>query len=160
MAKVTVLNCWAAEKYSLPVPVVSFNEWNGLEPNQRHTYPLGTHHKDVQRIWCDDIEDEMDSRYRMFDYIDALKILTFLDKYAGEDIMVHCAAGVSRSPATAKFMIDYLGYEKDLEWNHSAGFFDRHNTHIYYTLKRAILDHPNIQLKLKGFKNGQEIQRY
>lgn len=35
MAKVTVLNCWAAEQYALPVPVVSFNEWNGLEPGQR-----------------------------------------------------------------------------------------------------------------------------
>lgn len=149
MAKVTVLNCWAAEKYDPPVPVISFNEWSGLAPNERHTYPLGTHHKDVQRIYCDDIESEVDSTYRMFDYIDALKIITFLGKYPGEDIMVHCAAGVSRSPACAKFMIDYLGYERDFAHNYTVGFFDAHNTHVYYTLKRAILDHPQIQQRLQ-----------
>ena len=153
MAKVTVLNCWNAETYPLPVPVVSFNEWNGLTPGERHTYPLGTHHKDVQRIYCDDVEDQIDSSYRLFDYIDALKILTFLEKYPGEDIMVHCAAGVSRSPACAKFMVDYLGYELD-EINGTPDFFKCHNTHVYYTLKRAIFDHQRIQQKLKDANNG------
>lgn len=149
MAKVTFLNCWKAEEYPLPVPVVSFNEWNGLEPGQRHTYPLGTHHKDVQLIYCDDVPDAPDNTYRVFDYIDAIKILTFLDKYPGEDIMVHCAAGVSRSPGLVKFMIDYLGYKQDLEINGSADAFKCHNTQVYYTLKRAILDHPKIQQRLQ-----------
>lgn len=149
MAKVTVLNCWAAETYEHPVPVISFNEWNGLAPNERHTYPLGTHHKDVQRIYCDDVPEAPDSSYRVFDYIDALKIITFLGKYPGEDIMVHCAAGVSRSPGCAKFMIDYLGYERDFARNYSVGFFDAHNTQVYYTLKRAILDQPKIHHALR-----------
>lgn len=138
--KVTVLNCWNAEKYRPAVPVISFNEWNGLEPGKRHEYPLGTHHVDVQRIHCDDVENEVDSTYRLFDYIDAVKIITFLDKWRGQDIMVHCAAGVSRSPACAKFMVDYLGYKLD-SLNDFSNFFSHHNTHIYYTLKRAMLDH-------------------
>ena len=45
-------------------------------------------------------------------------------------------------------MIDYLGYELDTE--HSKPDYDRcHNTHVYYTLKRAIFDHPRIQQTLK-----------
>lgn len=154
MAKVTIMNAHGAEHYPLPVPVISFNEWCGLNPGERHTYPLGTHHKDVQRIYVDDIEDQVDASYRMFDYIDALKIFTFLDKYPGEDIMVHCAAGVSRSPACAKFMIDFLGYELDVI-NSSPDFFKCHNTHVYYTLKRAIFDHPRIQQSLKVANNVQ-----
>lgn len=156
MAKVTVLNCWAAEKYELPVPVISFNEWNGLEPGKRHMYPLGTHHVDIQRIYCDDVEDQIDDSYRLFDYIDALKIITFLDKYRGQDIMVHCAAGVSRSPACAKWMIDLLGYERDFEWNYTVGFFDMHNTHVYYTLKRTMLDHPSMIERIKEANLVQE----
>ena len=148
MAKVTILSALGASRYPLPVPVISFNEWNGLAPGERHTYPLGTHHVDVQRIYVDDIEEPIDASYRMFDYIDALKIFTFLEKYPGQDVLVHCAAGVSRSPACAKFMIDYLGYELDTE--HSKPDYDRcHNTHVYYTLKRAIFDHPRIQQTLK-----------
>ena len=150
MAKVTFLNCWNAETYPLSIPVISFNEWNGLEPNQRHTYPLGAHFKDVQRIYCDDVTEAPDSTYRLFDYIDALKIFTFLDKYPGEDIMVHCAAGVSRSPALVKFMIDYFGYKQDLELNGDPDAFKCHNTHVYYTLKRAIYDHPRIQQTLQA----------
>ena len=153
--KVTVLNCWNAEKFRLPVPVISFNEWNGLEPGERHTYPLGSHHVDVQRIYCDDVEDQIDASYRLFDYIDAIKIISFLDKYRGQDIMVHCAAGVSRSPACAKFMVEYLGYRLD-EFNSSSTFFDRHNTHIYYTLKRAMLDHTATILRIVEANHGKE----
>ncbi|ABY62895.1 virion structural protein [Pseudomonas phage 201phi2-1] len=153
--KVTVLNCWNAEKYRLPVPVISFCEWNGLAPNERHTYPLGTHHVDVQRIYCDDVEDQIDASYRLFDYIDAVKIITFLDKHRGQDIMVHCAAGVSRSPACAKFMLDYLGYRLD-EFNNHSNFFDRHNTVVYYNLKRAMLDHTGPIERIKAASYGKE----
>lgn len=151
--KVTVLNSWNAEKFALPVPVVSFNEWNGLEPGKRHEYPLGTHHVDVQRIYCDDVEEEIDSTYRLFDYIDAIKIITFLDKWRGQDVMVHCGAGVSRSPACAKFMLDYLGYSLD-SFNDRANFFDQHNTHVYYTLKRAMFDHPETIKRIKEANCG------
>jgi len=153
--KVTVLNCWNAEKYRLPVPVISFNEWNGLEPGKRHQYPLGSHHVDVQRIYCDDVETEIDSTYRLFDYIDAVKIISFLDKYRGQDIMVHCAAGVSRSPACAKFMVDFLGYRLD-EFNNFSNFFSRHNTHVYYTLKRAMLDHITTIERIRKANHGEE----
>lgn len=140
MPKVTVLNCWAAEVYPEPVPVISFNEWVGNAP-KANAYPLGTQHVDVQRIYCDDVEEHIDASYRLFDYLDAVKIITFLKKYAGQDIMVHCAAGVSRSPATAKWMVDFLGYTLDPVNQKIPAFFSRHNTHIYYTLKRAMLDH-------------------
>lgn len=153
--KVTVLNCWNAEKYPHPVPVISFNEWNGLEPGKRHTYPLGTHHVDIQRIYCDDVTDEVDSTYRLFDYIDALKIINFLDKYRGQDILVHCAAGVSRSPGCAKWMIEYLGYDMD-ELNDSPDFFRCHNTHIYYVLKRTMLDHMPTIDRIRRANYGKE----
>lgn len=149
--KVTVLNCFRAETYPHPVPVISFNEWYG---SKRVEYPLGTHHEDVQRIYCDDIEEEIDSTYRLFDYIDAIKIISFLDKYRGKDIMVHCAAGVSRSPACAKFMIDHLGYTLSDEFNYGDRFFDAHNTHVYYTLKRAMLDHLPMVQRIKDAHHG------
>ncbi len=156
--RVTVLNCWNAEKFGLPVPVISFNEWNGLESGKRHEYPLGTHHVDIQRIYCDDVEEEIDASYRLFDYIDAIKIITFLDKYRGQDIMVHCAAGVSRSPACAKFMLDFCGYRLD-EFNNQPNFFDRHNTHVYYTLKRAMLDHlPTVErIRMANYGKEKEV---
>ena len=149
---VTVLNHLNAANYPHPVPVISFNEWNGSAPGQRHEYPLGTHHVDIQRIHCDDVEEHIDSSYRLFDYIDALKILTFLDKYRGQDIMVHCAAGISRSPACAKYMVDYLGYNLS-EFNSSPTFFAAHNTHVYYTLKRAGLDRPSTLEHIKGIQH-------
>lgn len=150
--KVTVLNCRAAETYEHPVPVISFNEWT--HGGEQTPYPLGTHHVDVQRIYCDDIESEIDSTYRLFDYIDAVKIITFLDKYRGKDIMVHCAAGVSRSPACAKWMMDYMGWGRDFKCNSTVGFFDMHNTHIYYTLKRAMLDHPSTIDRIREANRG------
>lgn len=150
MARVTILNSWNAEKFPFPVPVVSFNEWT--QGGEQTPYPLQAHHRDVQRIFCDDIEDEIDATYRMFDYIDALKIIAFLDKYRGMDIMVHCAAGVSRSPALGKFMIDYLGYTID-PFNDRDDFFKCHNTHVYYTLKRAMLDRPQTIQLIKDAHN-------
>lgn len=153
--KLTVLNSWNAEKFNLPVPVISFNEWNGLEPGERHTYPLGTHHVDVLRLYCDDVEDQIDASYRLFDYIDAIKIISFLDKYRGQDIMVHCAAGISRSPACAKWMVEYLGYRLD-DFNNFSNFFSRHNTLVYYTLKRAMLDHTETIERIRKANYGEE----
>lgn len=153
MAEILVLNRWNAERYSRPNPVISFNEYTDNPMENR--YPLHDGILDVQRIFCDDVEDEIDSSYRLFDYIDAVKIIDYLDKYRGKDVMVHCAAGVSRSPACAKWMVDYLGYTL-AEFNGLPGqCFVAHNTHVYYILKRAMLDH---QTKIDRIKEANRVK--
>lgn len=151
MANVTVLNCWRAETYPFTVPCISFNEY--VNGGAQLPYPLSPTIKDVQRIFCDDVTEEIDSTYRLFDYIDALKIINFLDKHRGKEVMVHCAAGVSRSPGVAKWMIDYCGYTV-APINDHDDFFKCHNTHVYYTLKRAMLDHPDIIQRIKDANHG------
>ena len=42
---------------------------------------------------------------------DAIKIVDFIEKHKGRNILVNCAAGISRSGAVCKFLEDYCGYE-------------------------------------------------
>lgn len=61
-------------------------------------------HIDVLRIEVDDVEGDYGPEYRMFDWQHAKKILDFEERYKDHDIIVHCAAGISRSAAVALFL--------------------------------------------------------
>ncbi|MBW6072325.1 hypothetical protein [Pseudomonas aeruginosa] len=91
-------------------------------------------HKAVLVLVFDDVEDYVDNRYQMFDYVHADKILTFIDKIPdGETLIVHCEAGVSRSAAVAKFL-QGIGWEikKDRFCN---GKLDMANGRVYGMLR-------------------------
>lgn len=96
-------------------------------------------HKSILTLRFDDIEGYMGPEYRNFDYLDALKILSFVRDTNGDDIVVHCHAGVSRSAAVAKFLSEKMGYE--LRY-HPLGSksTDRYNREVYRTLEIAHYD--------------------
>lgn len=73
--------------------------------------PMSHHVKDVLRIECHDIPDnvaieDLDRTFRQFDWHDARRILEFEHRYQDHDIIVHCHAGISRSCAVALYLAD------------------------------------------------------
>ncbi|QBJ02559.1 putative dual-specificity phosphatase [Pseudomonas phage Psa21] len=66
--------------------------------------PFACSHIDVLRIEVDDVDQDLGPEYTLFDWHHARKIIQFADKYKDDDIIVHCAAGVSRSAAVALFL--------------------------------------------------------
>jgi predicted protein tyrosine phosphatase len=58
---------------------------------------------------------------------DAKQIVDFILKHSGKDIIVNCAAGISRSGAVAKFCEDQLGYD----WVYSCKRTARPNGLLY-----------------------------
>ena len=58
---------------------------------------------------------------------DAKKIVDFILQNPGKDILINCAAGVSRSSAICKFCEDILGYE----WVKERKVHARPNTYLF-----------------------------
>lgn len=89
----------------------------------------------ILRLEFDDIDKEMTSmeakHYQLFDGEDAGKIFYWLDKWNRhlETIVVHCAAGISRSAAVAKFIAEM--YEVK-DFNHQ---YTLYNKHVYRILR-------------------------
>ena len=90
-------------------------------------------------------------------------IKEFIDKYKNqaEHIIVHCAAGISRSSATAAAISDYLGIEHHI-------FFDRRyspNMHVYKLMQEEFSIAKSQKFYDELFKNhkaslfeGQDIE--
>lgn len=100
---------------------------------------MGTVHKNILTLKFDDIEGYVGPEYRNFDYLDALKVLSFVRDAGSEDIAVHCHAGISRSAAVAKFLSEKMGYELVY---HAMGSdtTERYNREVYRTLEIAHYD--------------------
>lgn len=64
------------------------------------------------------------------------QIIDFVKMCKGEPIIVHCAMGMSRSAAVAKFVHDYYGYEFDMS-KPCFGTTQHHNKLVYETLLLA-----------------------
>lgn len=81
---------------------------------------------DVLRLHFDDIKRD---RPEAFQRAHAYQVIEFLDHWAPEvdRIVVHCAAGVSRSAAIARFAAERLGLGFD--WS-----YDQYNCLVYATL--------------------------
>jgi rhodanese-related sulfurtransferase len=78
------------------------------DPNQEDEFAKS--HPGRHRLEIDDVEELIDNSYVMFDYLKALKVLVWLEDQGDKDIVIHCEAGISRSAAVAKFMVEHLGY--------------------------------------------------
>lgn len=87
-----------------------------------YTYPKGEHRcEGVLKLWFNDIErdygDSIAPRQGDFAGLKAF-IDTFKDNPEVEDIIVHCAAGISRSSATAAAICKYLNLDElKIIWN-------------------------------------------
>lgn len=94
---------------------------------------------DLLRIEVDDVTEDLGPEYRMFDWHDARKILEFEHRYKDHDIVVHCAAGISRSPAVALFLADHTGRILDL-CKPCSGDYSHHNKWVYRQLQITRID--------------------
>lgn len=92
---------------------------------------------DCERIfvWCDDTEIPC-SGLKMFDVMDAIKIIDGVDMDRHHDILVHCQAGMSRSAAVARWISDNHDYELIIH-PEGVGTDMHYNRHIYRTLDAA-----------------------
>lgn len=111
-----------------PSVIISFGDPNESRPE------WACQHKDILRIEVDDVDQEMGDDYVLFDFAHGRRILDFLGKHKGSPVIVHCAAGVSRSAAVVKFMVDKLGYKLSTRKENTVKF-DYYNGWIYRQLE-------------------------
>lgn len=132
MSTVTFLPLIVAESLDIPSHVISIRD-DYSEMGWR------VEHKSLLTLKFDDIEGFVGPEYRNFDYLDALKILSFVRDTNGDNIVVHCHAGISRSAAVAKFLSEKMGYELVY---HALGSntVERYNREVYRTLEIAHYD--------------------
>lgn len=101
--------------------------------------------KDILRVDFDDITQmeisdherygEGELHYVLMDYSHAELIKNFIEKHRGEEFVIHCDAGISRSTAVASFMETY--YDYDVEYYETGDQRDQFkNIHVYSLLKR------------------------
>lgn len=94
---------------------------------------------DLLRIEVDDVNEDLGPEYRMFDWHDARKILEFEHRYKDHDIIVHCAAGVSRSSAVALFLADHTNRILDIS-KPCSGDYSLHNKWVYRQMQITRID--------------------
>jgi len=79
---------------------------------------ISSHHN-VLNLFFDDIEHELDissnfSKTKCFSKDDAIKVIKFLnDKKDTKNLLIYCAAGISRSGAIGQFALSFLNGDKE-----------------------------------------------
>jgi predicted protein tyrosine phosphatase len=129
--KVNFFSLQVAQSIGVPVNMISIGEDDSPKP------VFEVEHKRLLRLEFDDIEEDIGGAYVVFDFIHATKILRFIAECNGEDIVVHCAAGISRSAAVAKFLEDELGYTVVYTPFTSGSGLSMYNKEVYRVLRLA-----------------------
>lgn len=122
------------ETFTEPSVIISFGDPYESHPN------YACKHKDILRIEIDDVDQDMGPEYVQFDYSHSSRILSFLRKHAGEPIIVHCHAGISRSSALVKFMIEKMGYKLSTREECTVKGFASYNQWVYRQMEIAHMD--------------------
>lgn len=99
---------------------------------------FGCEHKRLVRVEFDDVDQHIDDSYVMFDWRLAKRILDFVESCNGEDIVVHCHAGISRSVAVAVFLANEMNYTLDYAGSISRKI-DLHNKLVVWELRKALI---------------------
>lgn len=112
----------------IKVAFICVNDTSGKYYNQ----PLfaQNHHHNVLNLWFDDVEHDgklsptnKEETTKAFTDKQAKQIVKFLDSNKNiNTLLLHCAAGISRSGAVGRFALDYLNGDKEN--------FKIHNKHI------------------------------
>lgn len=117
------------ETINQPSVVISIGDPGEAKPN------YACKHTDILRIEVDDVDQEMGPEYTLFDFAHGRRILDYLRKHEGSPIVVHCHAGMSRSGAVVKFMIDKLGYKLNEIEACTVKGFETYNHWVYRQLE-------------------------
>jgi len=117
------------ETFNKPSVVIAIGDPGESKPN------YACKHTDILRIEVDDVDQEMGPEYTLFDFAHGRRILDFLRKHAGSPVVVHCNAGISRSAAVVKFMVDKLGYKLDEQEACTVKGFASYNHWVYRQLE-------------------------
>ena len=92
----------------------------------------------INRYWFHDILEEEDGLL-LFSEMQAENIILCADHFARDttydEMLVHCAAGFSRSVAVGMFLADYLSGELILHSCRTTSFY---NSHVSRTLRRRV----------------------
>lgn len=130
MRSVTFLSRLWATDWRHPSYVISIND-----TDERPDFRVD--HKDVLFLKFDDVDQHIDNSYRLFDFVDADKILNFIEQVPSDGaLVVHCAAGVSRSAAVARFLVKDRGWQLKTSVA-CSGDMSYHNRRVYEILALA-----------------------
>lgn len=125
--KTTFLSQIAAEQLREPSNIISITD-------DADRAEFSVEHKRILRLQFDDVDGYVGSDgLTVFSLDQARRIHEFVNECYGEDIVVHCHAGMSRSAAVAKFIADKREYRLDMRAP-CIGTSAYYNRHVYKTL--------------------------
>lgn len=78
---------------------------------------LVTHYRTGVKSWAGDDIFCMGTDWKIFDWMDALRLADFIYTNKDCNFLIHCEAGMSRSQAVVKLLNDLLGDRYDYEKN-------------------------------------------
>lgn len=122
------------ETFTEPSVIISIGDPKESKPN------YACKHSAILRIEVDDVDQDMGPEYTLFDFAHGRRILDFLRTHAGKPIIVHCHAGISRSAAVTKFMVDKLGYTLSTREECTVKGFASYNHWVYRQLEICHVD--------------------
>ena len=121
--------------------MIEYVDWNLISiesPNQTYKDdPANYYQGDILKLKFHDLTKEyavLEKQPVLMDENQAKQIIDFIQKNAGQNFIIHCCAGVSRSVAVASFMRDFMGYNVKYTEVHDDQF---RNVHVYNMLKKV-----------------------
>lgn len=136
-------------------------EWAYLDDEVRKQC-LDNYHAYI-RIKADDILSPLNGNHLLTEE-EAIRIVNFIKRHDGDDIVVHCNEGISRTGAVVYFLDKYFDYSSGEEWS-KKGVSAKYNAnlHILRKLEKALgvnqglINWTNFKkVVLKGWIKGAE----
>ncbi len=118
MPKVIFLPKKYAIEYPTPMCVISITDNETVQFNTRHIA--------IGRVNFEDCS--------FIPVLDVYELLRLLNKFKGNDILVHCEHGLSRSAAVAEFLHQYMNYDIDFTIEGCYGSTLHMNRFLFATL--------------------------
>lgn len=91
-------------------------------------------HHSILQLGFHDIDSYLGEKYTIFSKEHAIKIIEWIEKHKDVySFIVHCEAGISRSAAVTKFLLDFYNFQLKKD-KYCDGDFSLMNIHVYKTL--------------------------
>jgi predicted protein tyrosine phosphatase len=120
----------------------------GSDPAKFNIFPV-MDEQDVLRLQFHDVDPswyedgDLLYGYRLMHSFDAAQIMPFLSARLRDGVtrlLIHCEAGLSRSPSTAMAICDYLGLDRCImDWEYAEEWDSPPNRHVYSTCCAAFV---------------------